>query len=171
MNTTSYCLFVSKSNLQFSLPIANFRCQLVLINRQLAIKNRQSVKFAHRFQSAVPDDRSYRVGALFQNFGHDRSFAAWKRVEHKLLRVRDWMLRLNPDPQPQKLVRANRGDDRLEPVVSARRTTCADAYLSERQRKIIRNHDQLLDRRLALKLREQLIVISDDLALPLGTIR
>src|ERR1051325_8946012 len=116
MNTTSYCLFVSKSNLQFSLPIANFRCQLVLINRQLAIKNRQSVKFAHRFQSAVPDDRSYRRGALFQDFGHRGLLAAWKRVEHTLLRIRDRMLRLKPDPQPQKLVRAKRGDDRLQTV-------------------------------------------------------
>src|SRR5829696_4397742 len=66
MKTTSYCLFVSKSNLPLHcrLPISNFR----FFNWQLAIGNRQLIKFAHCFQSAVPDDRSYRVRALVQYF-------------------------------------------------------------------------------------------------------
>src|SRR6185369_6398710 len=117
MKTTSYCLFVSKSNLQSKVPLTI-----------------SSIKFAHRFQSAVPDDRSYRSRALVQNVGQHGSFAAWKRVEHKLLRIRNRMLRENPDPQPQKFVRTRSGDDRLQTVVSTRRTTFTDANRSERQR-------------------------------------
>src|SRR5215203_6453912 len=106
MKTTSYCLFVSK----IKPPVRSL-----------------SIKFTHRFQSAVPDDRSYRVCALRYHFFNYGPLAACKRVEHKTLRVRDRMFGLNTDPQSYKFIRADRCDDRLEPVMPACRAAFSNA--------------------------------------------
>src|SRR6185295_1859695 len=131
MKTTSYCLFVSNSNLH------------------------PSIKLAHRFQSAIPDNRSYRVCAQGDRLLDDRSLTFRKRVEHESLRIRDRMFRLNPDPQADELIRPDRRDNRFQTVVPTSRAALAYANRSERQREVIRNHDELIDRRLALNLREQ----------------
>src|ERR1041384_3409446 len=123
MKTTSYCLFVSNSNLQ----------------------GRLSIKFTHRFQSAVSDDCSYRFCAQLDRLLDHRSLTARKIVEHKFLRVRNRVFRLNSNTHSDELVRADRRDDRLQPVVPTCRTTLAYANLAEWQREIIGNHDELLD--------------------------
>ena len=65
------------------------------------------------------------------------------------------MFRQNSDTQSDELIRSDRRDDRLQTIVPASGAAFADAYRAKRQREIIRNHDELLDRRLALDLREQ----------------
>ena len=65
------------------------------------------------------------------------------------------MFRLNPDSQSHKFVRTDRGDDRLQAVVSACRTAFANANLSERQSQVVGNHHELLDWRLAVEFRQQ----------------
>src|SRR5690349_15596900 len=69
------------------------------------------------------------------------------------------MLGLNPDAQLNELFRAERGDDRLQTVMTTSRAAFANANLAHRQSEVIGNHDQLLCRllqwRIAFELAQQ----------------
>src|SRR5689334_6986496 len=69
------------------------------------------------------------------------------------------MLGLNPDTQPNELFRTERGDDRLQTVMTTGRAAFANANLAHGQSEVVGNHYQLLYRllewRLAFELAQQ----------------
>src|SRR5258706_12484512 len=65
------------------------------------------------------------------------------------------MLRLNADSQPRELVGANCSDNRLQPVVTARRTPRSNANFSKRQRQVVGYNNQRVPRFGQLVLSKQ----------------
>jgi len=77
------------------------------------------------------------AGALLEHFCYYRSLALRKLIKHKPLRVRDRMVGLNTDPQSHKFIRPDRRDDRLQSVVTTRRTPFANANRAEWQCQVV----------------------------------
>src|SRR5438876_9235810 len=72
----------------------------------------------HCLGNAFSQNGSYRFGAAFYDLFHCGPFRFRKFIQYETSRVANRMFRLYSNSQPNKFIRAQAADDRLQPVMS-----------------------------------------------------
>src|ERR1700747_3547212 len=137
MNITSYVRFIRLSP---NLSLGRVRLRVVFW---------LAVEAVHRRIRTFGQNHCHCVGGGVQNRVHHRELPLRERLQNS-------RLRRDPQPDPHKLFRAQRPDDRLHPVVPGGTAALADANRAHRQIQLVVNHDQVCFRS-KLVLVEQLL--------------
>src|SRR5581483_3368152 len=115
---------------------------------------RIAVKAIHRRRRSFVQNYFDGHASRFQNFIYQLHLRFAKRREHILRSIAHFLFRPDSQPDSQELLRSQRADNRLHPVVSRRTTPLPDANLPQRKIQLVVNDDQIL-RRIGLILLEQ----------------
>src|SRR5919107_40440 len=107
---------------------------------------RLAVELRHCLFNAVAYDGAQRLGAALQNFFDLRVLRAREAFEHVGRRVSHGVLGPDADAQARELVRAERRDDALQPLLPPARTARPKPHRAEGQRDVVAYDEQVYGR-------------------------
>src|SRR5262245_16569263 len=110
---------------------------------RILLRLRLAVKAIHRRRRAFFQNHVHRLCSGIEHFVNNFQLRLTERRQNVVDAIRDFMIRRNPQPYAQDLLRTQGIQDRFHPVMPRRAPALANPNPAQRQIQLVVNHDQV----------------------------